>query len=262
MTIYPRLSTILDKKALHLSVVLTLGTVTAMTTIRQLYELQELDLSIVECNGTISLVDSQIGNRHELDAIHRELVTQSDFLNQLRVKQRSQELDVESAREKLGEIEGKLYGGTVTNLRELSGFEKEATFLRSRLEELDDNLLDAMEKLEEAQMRVASLEDETNRAEEHWQTNQKDLAERRRQAEETLAGLETTRQGLVAQVGSQELKLYESLRLSKGGVAIAKVERGLCRGCRMALPTNQIQRARGGRETVLCSSCGRILYIS
>ena len=262
LTIYPRLSTILDKKALHPGVVLTLGTVTAMTTIRQLYELQELDLSIVECNGTISLVDSQIGNRHELDAIHRELDTQSDFLNQLRVKQRSQELDVESAREKLGEIEGKLYGGTVTNLRELSGFEKEATFLRSRLEELDDNLLNAMEKLEEAQMRVASLEDETNRAEEHWQTNQKDLAERRRQAEETLAGLETTRQGLVAQVGPQELKLYESLRLAKGGVAIAKVERGLCRGCRMTLPTNQIQRARGGRETVLCNSCGRILYIS
>ena len=262
MTIYRRLSTILDKKVLHRSVFLTLGTVTAMTTIRQLYEIQELDLRIAECNSIISSVDSQIGDREELDAIHRELDTQSDFLSQLRVKQRSQELDVESAREKLQEIDGKLYGGTVTNLRELGGFEKEAAFLRSRLEELDDNLLDAMEKLEEAQMRVASLENETNRAEEHWRVNQKDLAERRGQAEETLAGLETTRQGLVAQVGPQELRLYESLRLSKGGVAIAKVERGLCRGCRMTLPTNQIQRARGGRETVLCNSCGRILYIS
>ena len=233
-----------------------------MTTIRQLYELQELDLRIAECNSTISSVDSQIGNRGELDAIRREFDTQNDYLSQLRVKHRSQELDVESAREKLQEIEGKLYGGTVTNLRELGGFEKEATFLRSRLGELDDNLLDAMEKLEEAQMRVAALEDETNLAEERWQTNQRDLAERRRQAEETLASLETTRQGLVAQVGPQELRLYESLRVSKGGVAIAKVERGLCRGCRMALPTNQIQRARGGRETVLCNSCGRILYIS
>ena len=233
-----------------------------MTTIRHLYELQELDLQIAECNGIISSADSRIGNRTELDAMHRALDTQSDSLNQLRVKQRSQDLDIESVREKLQGVEGRLYGGTVTNLRELGGFEKEATFLRDRLKELDDNLLAAMEKLDEAQGRVSSLEDETNRAEERWQVSQKELAEQRRQAEETLAGLGTRREGLVAQVGPQELKLYERLRLSKGGVAIAKVERGLCRGCRMTLPTNQLQRARVGRETVLCNSCGRILYVN
>ena len=233
-----------------------------MTTIRQLYELQELDLRIGECNGIISSVDKRIGNREELEAMRQELHAQSDSLNQLRVKQRSQELDVESVREKLRGTEEKLYGGTVTNLRELDGFEKEATFLRDRLKELDDNLLDAMEKLEEAQTRANSLEDETNRAEERWQVSQRELVEQRRQAEETLADLETHRLGLVAQVGPQELKLYESLRLSKKGVAIARVERGLCRGCRMTLPTNQLQRARGGRETILCNSCGRILYVS
>ena len=233
-----------------------------MTTIKHLYELQELDLQIAECNGIISSADSRIGNRTELDAMHRALDTQSDSLNQLRVKQRSQDLDIESVREKLQGVEGRLYGGTVTNLRELGGFEKEATFLRDRLKELDDNLLAAMEKLDEAQGRVSSLEDETNRAEERWQVSQKELAEQRRQAEETLAGLGTRREGLVAQVGPQELKLYERLRLSKGGVAIAKVERGLCRGCRMTLPTNQLQRARVGRETVLCNSCGRILYVN
>ena len=233
-----------------------------MTTIRHLYELQELDLQIAECNGIISSADSRIGNRTELDAMHRALDTQSDSLNQLRVKQRSQELDIESVREKLRGVEGRLYGGTVTNLRELDGFEKEATFLRDRLKELDDNLLAAMEKLDEAQGRASSLEDETNQAEERWQVSQKELAEQRRQAEETLAGLGTRREGLVAQVGPQELKLYERLRLSKGGVAIAKVERGLCRGCRMTLPTNQLQRARVGRETVLCNSCGRILYVN
>ncbi len=233
-----------------------------MTTIKHLYELQELDLQIAECNGIISSADSRIGNRTELDAMHRALDTQSDSLNQLRVKQRSQDLDIESVREKLQGVEGRLYGGTVTNLRELGGFEKEATFLRDRLKELDDNLLAAMEKLDEAQGRVSSLEDETNRAEERWQVSQKELAEQRRQAEETLAGLGTRREGLVAQVGPQELKLYERLRLSKGGVAIAKVERGLCRGCRMTLPTNQLQRARAGRETVLCNSCGRILYVN
>ena len=246
----------------HWSVSFIFGTVLGMTTVRQLYELQELDLKMAECNGIISSVGSQIGDRAELDAMHQELDTQSDSLNQLRVKQRSQELDVESVSEKLRGVEGRLYGGTVTNLRELGGFEKEATFLRDRLKELDNNLLDAMEKLEDVQGRVSSLEDKTNQAEEYWQVSQKELAERLRQVEETLSGLETSRQVLVSQVGPQELKLYESLRLSKRGVAIAKVERGLCRGCRMTLPTNQLQRARAGRETVFCNSCGRILYVS
>ena len=159
-------------------------------------------------------------------------------------------------------MEGKLYGGSITNLRELEGYEKEASFLRGQLQERDDALLEMMMVLEEAQEKLQSLEDDCRQAKEGWHISQAALTQERKRLEEMLPTLEARRQGLVSYVSQQELKLYEALRLSKGGQAVAKVERGLCRGCRMALPTHQLQRARQGRETVLCNSCGRILYVS
>jgi predicted nucleic acid-binding Zn-ribbon protein len=58
------------------------------------------------------------------------------------------------------------------------------------------------------------------------------------------------------------LQRYEALRRTKGGLAVAKVVRGLCQACRMSLPTQLQQRVRNGRQTVLCSSCGRMLLLS
>ena len=233
-----------------------------MTTVRQLYELQELDLEITQCSNRLSSIDSQMGERAELVALHDELETQRASQQHLRLQHSAQDLEVESLKEKLKGIEGRLYGGTVTNLRELEGFEREATFLRDQLKESDDKLLELMMGLEEAQGRLQALEDTSQRLEEEWRLNQAELAEERRGLEETLKSLESRRQGLTVGMAQQELKRYDDLRLSKGGVAIAKVERGLCRGCRMALPTHQLQRARAGRETVFCNSCGRILYVS
>ena len=233
-----------------------------MTTVRDLHDLQELDLEIGQDQSRISSIVDQLGDRQELDSIRGELEAQTACLHQLRLRQRAQDLDAESSREKVTAVEGKLYSGTITNLREMDGYQKEATFLRAHLKEIDDGLLEIMVTMEEIQEKVTSLEGGLSHAEEQWQQNQTELMTEGDRIEESVKALETRREDLVSRIGQKELKLYEDLRLSKSGVAVARVERGLCRGCRVALPTYQLQRARKGRETVQCNSCGRILYVS
>ena len=233
-----------------------------MVMVKLLYELQDVDSEISECHGLISSIDGQLGDRAELDILQRELEDQKASLHQLRLQQGSQELETESVRAKVRDVEGKLYGGSISNPRELEGYEREATLRRDQLQGLDDKLLEMMMSLETAQENLKSLEGGYEQAEGQWQTRQKELAKQRTGLEKTLGTLDVRRQGLGSRVGRQELALYEGLRQSRGGVAIAKVERGLCRGCRMALPTHQLQRARLGREAVQCNSCGRILFVS
>lgn len=233
-----------------------------MTSIRQLHELQELDLEIAQRQGLIASVDSQLGDRSALDSLRNELASREAGLHELRLKQRSGTLNVDSIREKLQDLEGKLYGGAITNQRELESYEKEAAFLRGQLQQLDEEGLAEMMALEEAEKKVRSLNEGSKQGEEDWKVKQTELARERAGLEEIIAALESRRQKMVAQVGGQELKLYENLRLAKGGMAIAKVERGMCQVCRMALPTHQNQRVRTGREPVQCGSCGRILYLS
>ena len=236
--------------------------VPTVTTIRQLFEIQELDLAVSQRRERIAMIDNQLGNRSELDAVAAEVDASKDNVDRLRTQQRAQERDAESMRQKLGDVDSKLYGGTIQNLRELEGFQKESGILRVRLKDQDDRVLEAMMALEEAQGALRSLEDAFRQANEGWHVSQAELGEERKGLEQQMTSLEAGREALVARVGHQEMKLYEDLRLSKGGVAIAKVERGLCRGCRLALPTHQLQRAKAGREPALCNSCGRILYVS
>ena len=233
-----------------------------MTTIMHLHELQELDLEIAQCQSLFGSVDGQLGDRSGVDALLRELESQKAGHHEIRLKQRAQTLSAESVRAKVHDVEGKLYGGTITNLRELEGYEREAAFLGGQLRKLDDELLEAMLVLEDSEQRVRSMEDGCRQAEEEWGIKQTQLAEERKRLEDALATLDSRRQRLVSRIGSQELKLYEDLRLTKGGLAIAKVEQGRCRGCSMALPTQQLQRVRAARESVRCGSCGRILYLS
>ena len=232
-----------------------------MTTIRQLFELQELDLRIGESYNLVSSISSQLGDRAALDAQREELEARSASLNQLRTQHRSEELDAESKREKVQALEGRIYGGSISNIRELEGYHTEAGFLRTQLKELDERALETMIVLEEAQQGFKALEESCRQAEEDWGRKQQELSQEKAALEENLMKLEIRREELVSRVGQPELKLYEGLRKSKGGVALARVERGLCRGCRMALPTHQLQRARAGQEPVLCGSCGRILFV-
>ena len=233
-----------------------------MTTIKYLYDLQELDSDISDCRGAISSIDSRLGERSKLEAMAQEVVVLRESLDQLRLRQRAEDLDAESMRTKTQDVEGKLYGGTIRNPRELEGYQKEADHLRGQLKVLDDALLETMVALEEVQRQLQSREAEVRRTEELWQSEQLELSNERVELERTLPDLESRRQALASGIGQRELRLYELLRGSKGGMAIARVERGLCRACHMALPTRQVQQARLGREPVQCNSCGRILYVS
>jgi hypothetical protein len=63
----------------------------------------------------------------------------------------------------------------------------------------------------------------------------------------------------VQQLDSEALDTYERVKLSRGQ-AVAKVERGECQGCHIAVPTSQWQRVKAG-DLIQCNSCSRILCV-
>ena len=52
--------------------------------------------------------------------------------------------------------------------------------------------------------------------------------------------------------------LYEKLRSTHQGRAVALVLRDVCQGCRIVIPSHMVQRMRAG-GTVQCNNCERIL---
>lgn len=233
-----------------------------MTSPKQLYDLQELDLMLSEGQARIATIESQLNDRSHLDDLEFEIATLTESLDELRTSYAEQDAHNQKIQEKLQEEETKLYSGAIKNLRELEAIGKEAEALKEQSQAVDERLLADMESIESLQSRILSLEEELGQAEKQRQVDRVELTEEMSQLGDKVKDLESQRASMASTIQSADLSRYEHLRSAKGGQAIAKVERGLCRGCLMALPTHQLQRARSGRETVLCSSCGRILFVS
>ena len=77
----------------------------------------------------------------------------------------------------------------------------------------------------------------------------------------TFARLELSRNEMAARVEPSTLKLYDNLRSRRQGKAVARVEQGMCQGCRIVLPMNKLQQIKTGYSLVQCGSCDRILYL-
>ena len=92
-----------------------------------------------------------------------------------------------------------------------------------------------------------------------WKASQTQMAADKLKNEGEYASLDGQRGARTKGMDASALGLYESLRTKKQGRAVARVERGICQGCRLTLPSHLNQRIRSGDTLIQCPSCERIL---
>lgn len=229
---------------------------------RQLYELQEVDLEIEAKREALSLVENRLGESKALAEARISLAGEEERLAELQRNQRLGEWEVEDLRAKVALLEEKLYGGSVKSPRELSGLQEQVENLKRRRRGLEDKVLDIMTEVEMMHKKLSIKSGEVERIEKNWREEQASLLREQTELSAALATLDQKRKGLVSRIDVASMELYQTLRDKRQGRAVAKVEQGMCQGCRIVLPMSELQRARMGQELVQCSSCERILYVS
>jgi predicted nucleic acid-binding Zn-ribbon protein len=231
-----------------------------MSITRQLFQLQELDTEIEQKEQTLKRKQGQLGNRDALNAARDRLAVEGQRLDDFRHQHREAEAEVDDLLDKIAEIEGQLYGGKITNPKELTSLQHESSAMKSRSDELEDTTLAIIDRVEEAEKNVTRATGELEKLEEDWQQRQQQLSQDIEQLSSNLEELRRKRREQVAQVDKATVNLYEKIRHQKSP-AVAKVEQGICRACRISLSASALQRARSG-QPIQCGSCGRILYLS
>ena len=233
-----------------------------MTIAADLYTLQEIDSAIEAVRASLTTVEEQLGESEELVAVRQAVDEARDALEGVSRQQRDQEWQVDDLRSRLSGVEGKLYGGSVRNPKELAGVQEEANILKGQLRRREDELLDLMVRVEEGQAALREAEGSLAEVEGRWRQEQKELTSEKERLEGELAGLEERRGRQSGLVEAKVLALYDNLLQRRQGRAVVKVERGMCGGCRISLPMTVLQKARSGLDVVQCVSCERILYAS
>lgn len=231
-----------------------------MSEARKLFELQELDLEVQQKKEALSRVESQLGESAALKEARASLAEERQRLSQLEKAQKEAEHEVDDLRAKVIPLDRKLYGGTVSNPKELTSMQQELEQFLASLRSKEDRVLDIMSGAEAAQRAVAGLRLKLKEVEAEWQREQKRLTQEQTELKAALSRLAEQRQGLASQIEPAALELYEGLSHNLQGRGMARVEQGRCQGCRLALSVAELQRARGS-GLVQCSSCRRILYL-
>ncbi|MBF8267336.1 MAG: hypothetical protein HW388_844 [Dehalococcoidia bacterium] len=233
-----------------------------MTVVQQLYDLLEVDEGIERCKQAVASVESALmDNRLLLQS--QQMVEEARLtLKRQEVERRDLELTVESSQGKAALVQEKLYGGRVRNPKELENLQAELNILRGQQREQEGELLQLLEAIEGTQESLGNLENTLKEVETTWRREHDRLLVERERLRGDLALLEERRQRLSSLVSPGPLGLYNTLRSARLGLAVVKVERGICQGCRITLPTRVVQMARTSPTPVQCPSCSRILYIS
>ena len=230
-----------------------------MNIARQLFELQEVDIELEGKNLAIKEMTAQLGESQTLIEVRARLVEVKKQLEDLLRAQRSLEIDIEDLTGKLNASEKDLYSGRIRIPKELSSLQQDITSLKSHRSQLEDKALDIMEKVEVSRGEVKRLTAELERIESAWHLDQQKLVQNLEEARNAVTVLNRRQQEMTAGVDSASLELYRLLRKQKG-TAVARVEQGICRGCRISLPVSELQLVRSG-QIIQCSSCSRILYL-
>jgi len=227
---------------------------------RQLYQLQELDTHIEQDGQALALKTAQLGKREALDDARDRLTSAQQRLKELSHRRREAESELDDVLSKISTAEKQLYGGRITNPKELSSLQHEVNTMKSHNDQLETKALEIIDQVEESEKSVAALSGEYQKLDDEWRLQQKQLADEIAQLKTSLADLTQKRQQLAGQIDSSAISLYEKIRQQKKQ-AVAKVEQGICHACRISLSANVLQKARSG-QPVQCGTCGRILFIS
>jgi predicted nucleic acid-binding Zn-ribbon protein len=230
-----------------------------MSIARDLYQLQEIELALEANEQAQVKISNQLGESQEVNKARAKLTAAQKHIEELGKQQKSAEWEIDDLTTKIKAIEKKLYDGKITNSKELSNFQTEAEDFKKKRSGFEDKVLDLMEQTELANRSLDNIKAELARLTVQWQNQQKQLTGELEQTKANHSELETKKQAFLPQIDANAVEIYRELRKRKG-TAIARVEQGICLGCRITLPNSDLQQAKTGR-LVKCSSCNRILFL-
>ncbi|GAA1807212.1 hypothetical protein GCM10009795_060510 [Nocardioides hankookensis] len=151
--------------------------------------------------------------------------------------------------------------GLITNPKDLERMQHELESLERRISSLEDDELEVMEKIEEAQKELSQYEAMVAETDERLTA----LAVAR---DEKVAAIDEQLQDLAARRGpageglpDDLVALYQRLREQKGGVGAAALRARTCTGCQLTLDSVELSRIKAlpEDEVVRCEECNRIL---
>jgi predicted nucleic acid-binding Zn-ribbon protein len=224
-----------------------------------LYRLQKLDLDIDASARRVRDITAALERDSALRQAEAEVTSLQEALRPQEAHAADLNLELQTVVDQAAQLTTRLYSGQVINPKELEDIQHKVAERKRRHSSLENELLETMISIEELQASLAGASDHLREVQAASAAERQALTEELQRLKQGLKTLKPERQEMARQVNPETLKLYDTLRASKQGRAVAVLDDDSCSVCRVGQTTTIVQQVRQGQELILCSSCGRIL---
>jgi len=196
--------------------------------------------------------------RAELDGKRRDAQISVDDLT---AEQAKVDADVEQVKTRRTRDQDRMAQGLIANPKDLERMQGELESLQRRITSLEDDELEVMARLEDAEKELDSLTQGVADADQRLAELSSARDQRTQALDHDLETVAADRVPTVSGIPDDLLALYDRLRASKNGVAVGALRARECSGCRLSLDPSELSAIRSAPadEVIRHEECQRIL---
>jgi len=221
--------------------------------------LQDRDRQLYRLRSELAHVPQQRQMLLQKDKSAREaLEAARQRVKELETRRKELDLEVQAKQEQI-----ERYANQQLQTRkneEYQALAREIENTKAAIARIEDQELELMEQGEAAQKDVQRAAAEAEAARKLVEAEVATLDERERNLKKEFEELQAEREKLAAAVDESVRNRYERLLANKGQNVVVGIHKGVCGGCHMKLPAQELVACKQCEELVTCPNCGRILY--
>ncbi len=227
--------------------------------LKKLHELQLVDMEIMEIEKFANAAPERVKQfQAELDAQHALVKERENTLQELQKAKRDKERELAEHEQRI--IKNKERMMAVKTNEEYHAIQKENEAQKVFCEEFEDAILRLMDDLEGAELALRKAKDRAAEGEKKLKAQMAAIEEEMKTITAKLAEKQKIREGILPAIDAQLLDRYSRLRRQTGGIAVVRVMKRTCQGCRMNVPPQVYNLVIRNEEIITCPNCYRILY--
>lgn len=224
------------------------------------FDLQTIDTLLDQHRSRLREIAEILTDTSEMEHAEASFQNAEEALKEASKKLKAAEEKVKGQRLKIKSTDAKLYGGRITNPKELEDLQDKSEALKRYLNVLEDRQLESMLELDEYNANHLNAKRNLETVRETTKSRQQDHIQERDKILVDVQNLESRKVSTAALISAEDLALYENLRKKGHGLAVTKVLNRSCSACGATLTAALHQVARSPNQITLCETCGRILF--